>query len=65
MALYRCTVLNSLGEKQILIREAGDVISLSAELKKDNYCPVKLTIIKEKKTSPIRSSRMLSDIPIK
>ena len=49
MALYRCTVLNSLGEKQILIREAGDVISLSAELKKDNYCPVKLTIIKEKK----------------
>lgn len=49
MALYRCTVLNALGEKQSLVREAGDVISLQAELKKDNYYPVKLTIIKEKK----------------
>ena len=49
MALYRCTVLNSLGEKQSLVREAGDVVSLRAELKKDNYYPVKLTIIKEKK----------------
>ncbi len=49
MALYRCTVLNELGEKQIIIREAGDVVSLRAELKKDNFYPVKLTIIKEKK----------------
>ena len=49
MALYRCAVLNSLGEKQYLVREAGDIISLRAELKKDNYYPVKLTLIKEKK----------------
>ena len=49
MPLYRCTVLNALGEKQQLVREAGDVISLRAELKKDNFYPVKLTIIKEKK----------------
>ena len=49
MALYRCTVLNALGEKQSLVREAGDIVSLRAELKKDNYYPVKLTIIKEKK----------------
>ena len=49
MALYRCTVLNALGEKQSLVREAGDIVSLRAELKKDNYYPVKLTVIKEKK----------------
>ena len=49
MALYRCTVLNALGEKQSLVREAGDIVSLRAELKKDNFYPVKLTIIKEKK----------------
>ena len=36
MALYRCTVLNALGEKQSLVREAGDIVSLRAELKKDN-----------------------------
>ena len=49
MALYRCTVLNALGEKQSLVREAGDIVSLRAELKKDNYYPVKLTLVKEKK----------------
>lgn len=49
MALYRCSVLNALGEKQSIVREAGDIVSLRAELKKDNYYPIKLTIIKEKK----------------
>ncbi len=49
MPLYRCTVLNALGEKQLLVREAGDDVSLRAELKKENFYPLKLTIIKEKK----------------
>ncbi len=49
MPLYRCTVLNALGEKQHLVRESSDVVSLRAELKKDKFYPVKLTVIKEKK----------------
>lgn len=51
MPLYRCTVLNTLGEKQHLLREASDVVSLRAELKKEKFYPVKLSIVKEKKKS--------------
>ena len=51
MPLYRCTVLNALGEKQHLTRQAGDEVSLRAELKKDKFYPMKVTLIKEKKKS--------------
>lgn len=48
MPLYNCQVLSQLGEKKKIVREASDLISLKANLKKDNLILVKAKIKKEK-----------------
>ena len=48
MAFYKCEVLNELGQKKYLIKEAVDEISLRAFLKHDNYILLKSTMIIEK-----------------
>lgn len=49
MPLYKCTVLNSLGERQTVMREASDEISLRATLKQDKIYLLKMSVVKEKK----------------
>lgn len=48
MAFYKCEVINELGEKKYLVKEAVDEISLRAFLKHDNMILVKATMIVEK-----------------
>jgi len=48
MAFYKCEVINELGEKKYLIKEAVDEISLRAFLKHDKMILVKATMIVEK-----------------
>ncbi len=48
MPLYNCQVLSQLGEKKKIVREASDLISLKANLKRDNLILVKAKIKKEK-----------------
>lgn len=48
MALYQCSVLDSLGKKRIFVREASDEVSLRASLKSEKYVLVKATVVKEK-----------------
>ena len=54
MPLYKCTVLNSLGEKQTVMREASDEISLRATLKQDKIYLLKMSVVKEKKKNEFR-----------
>ena len=49
MPFYRCTVLNSFGEKQKVTREASDEISLKAELRQDKIHLLRYHVIREKK----------------
>lgn len=49
MPLYRCTVLNSFGEKQKVTREASDETSLKAELRQDKIHLLRYHLIREKK----------------
>ena len=48
MAFYKCEVLNELGQKKYLVKEAVDEISLRAFLKHDNYILLKASMIIEK-----------------
>ena len=48
MAFYKCEVINELGEKKYLVKEAVDEISLRAFLKHDKMILVKATMIVEK-----------------
>lgn len=48
MALYNCEVLNDLGQKKQLIKEANDLISLKAYLKCENYYLLKAKLIVDK-----------------
>ena len=49
MPLYRCTVLNSFGEKQKVTREASDETSLKAELRQDKIHLLRYHVVREKK----------------
>lgn len=49
MALYKCTVLNAVGERQVIKREAGDVLSLRAALKLEKLHLLKYSAVGEKK----------------
>ncbi len=48
MALYKCEVLNDLGQKKVLVKDAIDETSLKAYLKRDKYVLIKATLIVEK-----------------
>lgn len=48
MALYKCEVLNDLGQKKVLVKDAIDETSLKAYLKRDKYILLKATLIVEK-----------------
>ena len=48
MPVYKCDVLDEIGNKKVLVKEAIDEISLKAFLKRDSYTLVKATIVKEK-----------------
>lgn len=49
MAMYDCEVLNELGERKRLVKEAGDLTSLKARLKGERYYLVKARLIADKK----------------
>ncbi len=51
MPLYRCQVLNTLGEKKTIVKDAGDELSLRALLNRENMFLIKAAVIKEKKKS--------------
>ncbi len=48
MAFYKCEVINELGQKKYLVKEAVDEISLRAFLKHDNLILIKAKMIVEK-----------------
>lgn len=49
MALYRCRVIDPLGKGRVIQKEADDEDSLRAELKRDGYVPLRLSVVEEKK----------------
>ena len=49
MPLFKCTVLNTLGEKEIIYQEAADDVVLKAELKLNKMHVLKTKVVKEKK----------------
>ncbi len=49
MPFYKCTALDSTGKKCQVTREAGDEITLRANLKSENLMLLKATVIQEKK----------------
>ncbi len=49
MPLFKCTVLNTLGEKEIIYQEAADELVLRAELKLNKMHVLKTKVVKEKK----------------
>ena len=51
MPLYRCSVLNSVGEKKTITREAVDEIALRGMMKQEKYTLIKSVLVEEKKKS--------------
>lgn len=49
MPLFKCTVLNTLGEKEVVYLEAVDDVVLKAELKLNKMHVLKTKVVKEKK----------------
>ena len=49
MPLYKCKVINSSGQRQTVIREATDELSLKAQIRKDQIHMLKFKIVKEEK----------------
>ena len=49
MPLYKCKVINSSGQRQTVIREATDELSLKAQIRKDQIHMLKYKIVKEEK----------------
>lgn len=49
MPLFKCTVLNTLGEKEVIYHEAADDVVLKAELKLNKMHVLKTKVVKEKK----------------
>ena len=49
MPLYRCKVINSSGQRQTVIREASDELSLKAQVRQDKIHMLSFSLIKEEK----------------
>ena len=49
MPLYKCKVINSSGQRQTVLREAGDDISLRAQMRQDQIHLLSFTAVKEEK----------------
>jgi len=49
MPLFKCTVLNTLGEKEVVYLEAVDDVVLKAELRQNKMHALKIKVVKEKK----------------
>ena len=49
MPLYRCKVINSSGQRQVVIQEASDALSLRAQMRQDKIHLLSFTQIKEEK----------------
>ena len=49
MPLYKCKVINSSGQRQTVIREATDELSLKAQIRKDEIHMLSYKIVKEEK----------------
>ncbi|MBR2381331.1 MAG: type II secretion system F family protein [Clostridia bacterium] len=49
MPLYRCKVINSSGQRQVVVREASDALSLRAQMRQDKIHLLTFTAIKEEK----------------
>ena len=49
MPLYKCKVINSSGQKQTVIREASDEVSLRAQIRQDEIHMLSFSLIKEEK----------------
>ena len=53
MPLYKCKVINSSGQRQTVIREATDELSLKAQIRKDEIHMLSYKIVKEEKENEI------------
>ena len=49
MPLYRCKVINSSGQRQVVVREASDALSVRAQMRQDKIHLLTFTAIKEEK----------------
>ncbi|MBO5716172.1 MAG: type II secretion system F family protein [Clostridia bacterium] len=49
MPLYRCKVINSSGQRQVVVKEASDALSLRAQMRQDKIHLLSFTAIKEEK----------------
>ena len=49
MPLYKCKVINSSGQRQTVLREAGDDLSLRAQMRQDQIHLLSFTAVKEEK----------------
>lgn len=49
MPLYRCKVLNSSGQRQVVLREATDELTLKAQIRQDQIHMLSYTVVKEEK----------------
>ena len=49
MPLYRCKVINSSGQRQTVLREASDELSLKAQVRQDQIHMLSFSVVKEEK----------------
>ena len=49
MPLYRCKVINSSGQRQTVLREATDELSLKAQIRQDQIHMLSYKVVKEEK----------------
>ena len=49
MPLYRCKVINSSGQRQVVVQEASDALSLRAQMRQDKIHLLSFSAIKEEK----------------
>lgn len=49
MPLYKCKVINSSGQRQTVLREASDELSLRAQIRQDEIHMLSYTVVKEEK----------------
>ena len=49
MPLYRCKVINTSGQRQVVLREASDELSLKAQIRQDQIHMLSYEVVKEEK----------------
>lgn len=49
MPLYKCKVINSSGQRQVVLREASDELSLKAQIRQDQIHMLSYAVVKEEK----------------